>query len=59
MFKISHAFATKTRFAQRAANSQVLAVASTRNFSLLQNELEKHDFSDPLNVEELKLKHPT
>jgi 2-oxoisovalerate dehydrogenase E1 component beta subunit len=25
---------------------------------LLQNELEKHDFSDVLNVAELKLKHP-
>ena len=35
------------------------ATATVRPFSLLQNELEKHDFSDPLNVEELKLKHPT
>ena len=33
--------------------------ATKRPFSLLQNELEKHDFSDPLNVEELKLKNPT
>jgi 2-oxoisovalerate dehydrogenase E1 component beta subunit len=30
-----------------------------RKFSLIQNELEKYDFSDPLNVEELKLKKPT
>ena len=30
-----------------------------RPFSLVQNELEQHDFSDPLNVEELKLKNPT
>jgi len=29
-----------------------------RQFSLLQNELEKHDFSDVLNVAELKLKNP-
>ena len=29
-----------------------------RPFSLLQNELEQHDFSDPLNVAELKLKNP-
>ena len=29
-----------------------------RPFSLLQNELEKHDFSDKLNVEELGLKNP-
>jgi len=29
-----------------------------RPFSLLQNELEKHDFSDKLNVEELGLKKP-
>ena len=33
-------------------------VAPVRAFSLLQNELEQHDFSDPLNVEELKLKNP-
>lgn len=30
-----------------------------RPFSLLQNELEKYDFSDKLNVEELQLKKPT
>ena len=30
-----------------------------RPFSLLQNELEQHDFSDPLNVQELGLKNPT
>jgi len=30
-----------------------------RKFSLIQNELEKYDFTDPLNVEELKLKKPT
>ena len=30
----------------------------TRQFSFLQNELEKHDFSDPLNVAELGLKNP-
>ena len=29
-----------------------------RAFSLVQNELEQHDFSDPLNVAELKLKNP-
>jgi len=29
-----------------------------RPFSLLQNELEQHDFTDPLNVAELKLKNP-
>ena len=34
------------------------AAQTTRKFSLLQNELEKHDFSDPLNVEELGLKNP-
>lgn len=31
---------------------------AVRPFSLIQKELEKHDFSDPLNVEELKLKNP-
>ena len=30
-----------------------------RAFSLVQNELEKHDFTDTLNVSELKLKNPT
>ena len=29
-----------------------------RQFSLLQNELEKHDWTDPLNVDELGLKNP-
>lgn len=32
---------------------------SKRAFSLVQNELEKHDFTDTLNVSELKLKNPT
>lgn len=35
------------------------AAQATRPFSLLQNELEKHDFTDKLNVEELQLKKPT
>lgn len=29
-----------------------------RNFSLIQKEMEKHDFSDKLNVAELRLKNP-
>jgi hypothetical protein len=29
-----------------------------RQFSLVQNELEKHDFTDVLNITELKLKSP-
>ena len=33
--------------------------ATRRPFSLVQNELEQHDFSDPLNAAELKLKNPT
>lgn len=36
---------------------QVLAT-QTKSFSLIQNELEKYDFSDPLNAAELKLKDP-
>ena len=32
--------------------------APVRTASLVQNELEKHDFSDVLNVAELKLKNP-
>jgi len=30
-----------------------------RHFSLMQTQFEKYDFSDKLNVEELKLKDPT
>ena len=32
--------------------------ASVRGFSLIQKEMEKHDFSDKLNVAELRLKNP-
>ena len=32
--------------------------ATTRNFSLIQQQMEKHDFSDKLNIAELNLKHP-
>jgi len=35
-----------------------ITVASVRNFSLIQKEMEKHDFSDKLNVSELRLKNP-
>lgn len=38
-------------------NSGVIG-ASSRNFSLIQKEMEKHDFTDKLNVAELKLKNP-
>ena len=38
-------------------NSGVIGAAS-RNFSLIQKEMEKHDFTDKLNVAELKLKNP-
>ena len=41
-----------TPFVTKAAQVPV------RQFSLLQNELEKHDFTDVLNVAELKLKTP-
>jgi 2-oxoisovalerate dehydrogenase E1 component beta subunit len=37
---------------------KTLAPTQTKAFSLIQNELEKYDFSDKLNVAELKLKDP-
>lgn len=36
----------------------MLMTQPLRRFSLIQNELEKHDFSDPLKVDELRLKNP-
>ena len=45
-----------TRYPKPAMN--FLKMQAIRPFSLLQNELEKHDFSDKLNVEELGLKNP-
>jgi len=38
--------------------SRKITQVPLRQFSLLQNELEKHDFTDVLNVKELNLKHP-
>jgi 2-oxoisovalerate dehydrogenase E1 component beta subunit len=35
------------------------STSAVRPFSLIQNEMEKHDFSDTLNVQELGLKEPT
>ena len=46
-----------TRY-QKPATTFFKASQAMRPFSLLQNELEKHDFSDKLNVEELGLKNP-
>ena len=37
---------------------KALLATQTKRFSLIQNELEKYDFSDPLNVQELKLQNP-
>ena len=42
-----------------ASIKSALPTTQKASFSLLQNELEQHDFSDPLNVEELQLKNPT
>ena len=39
--------------------ASVLPTTQKQGFSLLQNELEQHDFSDPLNATELQLKNPT
>ncbi len=36
-----------------ATKRQNMAQVVMRNFSLVQNELEQHDFSDKLNVSEL------
>ena len=38
--------------------AKVLTQANARCFSSLQQDMEKFDFSDKLNVEELKLKNP-
>lgn len=43
----------------RRLPQSLLKPTVARPFSLIQKELEKHDFSDPLNVNELGLKHPT
>ena len=43
---------------QRAPFALTRNNQGVRQFSLLQNELEKHDFSDPINVQELGLKNP-
>jgi len=40
-----------------SVNRMMLALPM-RQFSLVQNELEKHDFTDVLNITELKLKNP-
>jgi hypothetical protein len=40
-----------------SVNRMMLALPM-RQFSLVQNELEKHDFTDVLNITELKLKSP-
>ena len=49
---------TKKEHLQQQSRRMPTIGQTTRPFSLLQNELEKHDFSDPLNAAELKLQKP-
>ena len=45
--------------AKNLRSNRLMPRATARPFSLIQNEMEKHDFSDKLNAAELKLKDPT
>ena len=65
MFNFTSRFARQSLAKQPVQAKQSLLKPRTlfptqmiRPFSLLQNELEQHDFSDKLNVEELQLKKP-
>ena len=59
MFNLTAKMLKSAKPAQRANIFKQVTTPAARAFSLLQNELEKHDFSDPLNHDELKLKNPT
>jgi 2-oxoisovalerate dehydrogenase E1 component beta subunit len=50
---------TKNLRSATASKSLFKTPTAVRPFSLIQNEMEKHDFSDKLNAEELNLKEPT
>ena len=45
--------ASRALFKQNKSFAKMAQAFPKRQFSLLQNELEQHDFSDPLNVQEL------